>query len=180
MPHAINIFPWRLYQAKRRSKIFLYDLLLSGLIGLVFVLIWLFFALQMLTKQEAKNSFLVTQNEHYVPKIAKVQALKQAKNNLLARVQLTDQLQQKTELVLLVWQALSQSMPKNVYLTSITKRNTQITIEGRSKTSKAIAQLMKELTKSHYFGKMVLSSINAVDTESTFRIKLPIVSQVLQ
>lgn len=188
MPHTINIFPWRLYQAKRRAKTFLYGLFVSSIVGFIFVSSWLFFSLQTLTKQEARNNYLVTQNTRYVPRISGVQALKKAKNNLLSRIQLTDQLQQESELVLLIWQALSHAMPKDVYLTSVTKRNAQITIEGRSKTSKAIAQLMKKLTNSRYFGKMALSSINTVDTgvrsnnESSFRIMLPIISasQVLQ
>lgn len=182
MPHTINMFPWRLYQAKRRSKILLFDFLSSGFFGLIIILFWLFFIRQTLAEQEARNNYLATQNKYYVPKIAEVEGFKQAKNHLLARVQLTDQLQQESELALLVWQTLSQAMPKNVYLTSITKRNAQITIEGRSKTSKAIAQLMKNLTNSHYFGKVVLSSINETNThdnnnrESSFKITLPIVS----
>ncbi|WP_119343591.1 PilN domain-containing protein [Facilibium subflavum] len=180
MLYEVNLFPWRENKLKRRIKAFAYGLAMSVTLGILVLIVWFLFAMNSISIQNARNTYLKEKNAALKFKVNKAYSLNAKKKTLLHQVKLLNALQQKQEQSLMSWAALSRALPDNVYLLSITHKGSALLIDGRAESNKGIAQLMRNLNESPYFDKATLSRINLInqssdkETEQAFEVTIPL------
>lgn len=162
----INLLPWRDEIRARRSK-----QLIGGTVGL-----WVVAALLVLgayqfmemrkDMQNARNAFLRAEIDALEDEIKEIDELKERRDRLIARMEVIQGLQQnRTELVR-IFDDLVRLLPEGVFLTSMTKRDNAMVIQGRAQSNARVSSFMRNLEDSEWFHDPKLDVINVVDDDS--------------
>ena len=171
----INLLPWRETHRKEKNAEFgltlgLCALLTAGLVfgGFKFV--------------EGKVDFQKQRNQRLNQEIAllqqelqEIKELEETKNNLLARMEIIQQLQGQRPLIVHTFQEVAESLPDGVYLTSLAQSGEKtMVLEGRAESNARVSALMRRMDNSQYFRNPRLEVI-AADREvgfSTFKLSI--------
>jgi type IV pilus assembly protein PilN len=113
-------------------------------------------------QQNARNAFLRAEIASLEDEIREIEQLKERRDQLIARMEVIQGLQQnRTELVRIV-DDLVHRLPEGVYLTRINRRDDNMVIEGRAQSNARVSTFMENLDASEWFRKPRLDVINVV------------------
>jgi len=131
---------------------------------------------------DEKVAFQTKRNQKIEGEIAKLQLelkeiekLEETKNNLLARMEIIQQLQAMRPQVVHMFQEVAQRLPDGVFLTAVNQQGEkQLVLEGRAESNARVSALMRRLSQSEYFSSPKLEVIQADKTDgiSTFKLNL--------
>ena len=162
----INLLPWREDRRKERQRRFNFHLILAVAAGLVVLLgIWGLIS-DAISNQQARNDFLKGQITLMNKQIAEIKDLQQTKQRLIARMQIIEQLQQSRPTEVHVFDQLVKTLPPGVYLTQITQKIDQLTIQGVAESSARVSTYMRNIDGSPWLGDpnlQVVQKDNAVN-----------------
>lgn len=171
----INLLPWREIHRREKNIEFgvtlgLFAMLTAGIVfgGFKFV--------------EGKVNFQNDRNDRLNHEIAllqqelqAIQELEETKNNLLARMEIIQQLQGQRPLIVHTFQEVAESLPDGVYLTSLKQSGSKkMVMEGRAESNARVSALMRRIDHSRYFKNPRLEVITA-DRDvgfSTFKLSV--------
>jgi len=141
----INLLPWREEQRKERMKQFqtiagLAAFLMLAIILLVHIRIGGF-----IDNQTSRNSFLQQEIKTLEKKIAEIKELEKEKSNLLARMNIIQQLQSSRPQVVHVFDQLVSTIPTGVYLTGIKNSGPIITLDGFAQSNARVSSYMRNV-----------------------------------
>jgi type IV pilus assembly protein PilN len=148
----INLLPWREERRKARQTQFN---ILAGMVGAagafaVFLMyVWMNTAI---SAQNDRNKYLsdqITLMDHQNDQIKDLQDTKQ---NLLARMQIIQQLQQSRPVVVHLFDQLVKTLPPGVFLSSVTESGNNLTLEGTADSSARISTYLRNIDESPYMG----------------------------
>ncbi len=171
----INLLPWR--ETHRREKNNEFYVVLGLCAALAAGAGWggLQFAKDKVQFQEKRNARLTTEIDLLQEELAAIRELEDTKNNLLARMEIIQQLQGQRPQIVHTFHEVASRLPDGVFLTSMKQvGNKQLVIEGRAESNARVSALMRRMDRSDYFDNPKLDVIQAdkVDGISTFKLSV--------
>jgi type IV pilus assembly protein PilN len=164
----INLLPWREWERERRQKEFLAQL---GTILLVAVLA-IFGAGQYLDAQvegqQGRNTFLQGKIKALDEKIAEIRLLRKAREDLLARMRVINELQGNRPVIVRVFDEVVQTLAKGVHYDSVKLAGKELSVKGIAESNNRISALMRNLDASDWFTQPNLKSIKEDPTNSDY------------
>jgi type IV pilus assembly protein PilN len=170
----INLLPWR--EELRKQKTSEYAAL-AGLVAIVATLIVAIAAFYMSTIVEthkSRNRYLQSQIDILNTKLQEIKDLEETKANLLARMEVIQELQRSRPEVVHLFEELVITVPEGVWLTSINQNGKSLAIEGKAESNARVSAYMRNIENSDWLENPALEVIEA-DKESrtaAFKLKL--------
>jgi len=159
----INLLPWREAQRKERQRQFA---VIAGGAVIIMIGIWALAHIHFVGKienQVARNDFLKGEISKLDKKIKKIKELEKEKANLLARMQIIQQLQRRRPEIVHVFDELVTTIPDGVNLTSIKNSGSSITLDGIAQSNARVSSYMRNIESSKWLGDPKLSVIQTND-----------------
>lgn len=149
MPH-INLLPWREELRQERKKQFLTLLGLSLLATAGVVYLALTQVQGWVSHQETRNRMLEQEISQLEEKIREIDELRETRENLLARMQVIEELQQQRTEIVHLFDELVSTLPEGIYLTSLSQEGDTISMEGVAQSNARVSTYMKRLDASDW------------------------------
>lgn len=170
----INLLPWR--EELRRQKTVEYASL-AGVIGVIAVFIVAAAAFYMGTivdAHKARNQFLQNQIDILNTKLQEIKDLEETKANLLARMNVIQELQRSRPEVVHLFEELVLTIPEGVWLTNIQQSGKTLSLEGKAESNARVSAYMRNLENSEWLENPALQVIEADKETRTagFKLKL--------
>lgn len=139
----INLLPHREAKRKRRQQAFLAALGLSALAGAGVVAVWYGALQQMISVQQARNNFLVTETAKLDAQIKDVATLKSEIEALKARQKAVEDLQTDRNMPVHLLNELVRQTPEGVYLTAVRQDAQQVSVTGVAQTNERVSEFLR-------------------------------------
>jgi type IV pilus assembly protein PilN len=146
----INLLPWREQQRTDRKKAFGVGLGAAGLgAAAITGLAWLFFN-QMIDGQQARNAMLREEIKTLDKKIEEINSLEQQKEQMIARMQIIEKLQQSRPEIVHDLDTFARIIPDGTYLTSITQTDQRFKIQGITQAASRVSTFLESIEASEW------------------------------
>lgn len=171
----INLLPWRETHRREKNNEFyiVLGLCLALAAGIGFG--GFKFAAGNVEFQVKRNQRLETEISLLQAELKAIAELEETKNNLLARMEIIQQLQGQRPQIVHTFDEIAQRLPDGIYLTSMKQiGDAQLVLEGRAESNARVSALMRRMDRSDYFTKPKLEVIESdkQDRISTFRLSV--------
>lgn len=144
---AFNLLPWREAQRRERKRLFNGMLVLSGLCGLIVVLMVGAFNAAHLSKQQSRNAMLQSENTILDSRLQEIKNLRQDIDALKARQNAVENLQSNRSLPVQLLDELTNRVPSGVVLKSI-KQTDHLALTGLAQSNARVSELLRNLAES--------------------------------
>jgi type IV pilus assembly protein PilN len=163
----INLLPWRDAERRRRQREFA---IATGVaVGLV-VLAGLgvrFHIEGMIDHQEDRNALLQQEISKLNVRIKQIEKLEETKANLLARMNVIQQLQESRPEIVHLFDELVVSIPEGVFVTRVNQTGNRVEVEGRAQSNARVSAFMRSVQASPWIGNPQLLVIENKDQTGT-------------
>jgi len=156
----INLLPWREEQRKERLKKFQTVTILASVLMIAIILLVHVRMSGLIDYQQSRNNFLVNQNKILKARISEIENLEKEKSNLLARMNIIQQLQSSRPQVVHVFDEMVSTMPNGVYLTGIKNTGALITLDGFAQSNARVSSYMRKVDDADWLSDPRLDVIN--------------------
>jgi len=156
----INLLPWREMRRKALDR----QLLSAGvgawvLMGLVIFYVHLHFS-GLIENQQKRNKFLEDEIKKVEEEIKEIRELQAARNALLARMKIIQELQTDRTQVVHMFDDLVRKTPEGVYLLTLKQVGKNLTLTGAAQSNARVSAFMRNLDASDWYAKPELDVIN--------------------
>jgi len=159
----INLLDWRKARRERLKKDFTTKLGLGvAAAGAIVLAGWVLVNGQ-LDQQNARNSYLEGQIKEIEAKITEIEELERVRSNLVARMQVIEDLQASRTASVHFFDELVNTLPDGVNLTGLKQDGVQVVLDGVAESNGRISTYMKNLEASMWFSEPSLVVIKTVD-----------------
>ncbi|MTI14125.1 PilN domain-containing protein [Sansalvadorimonas verongulae] len=175
----INLLPWREELRQEKQKKFLIALGAAVAVAAVLIFLWDMTLNASIDDQQSRNKFIQTEISTLDNKIKEINQLKEKKEELLARMEVIQNLQGNRPVIVRVFDELVRVLPDGVYFTSLSMDANVISVQGISESNNRISKLMRQLDESDWFDNPNLTAVKALregegsSFELTFRQVTP-------
>jgi len=141
----INLLPWREEQRKERMKQFQ---TIAGLAAFLMVAIIILVHIRVggiVENQVSRNNYLKKEIKTLEKQIAEIKELEKEKSNLLARMNIIQELQSSRPQVVHVFDQMVSTIPAGVFLTSIKNLGPSITFDGFAQSNARVSSYMRNI-----------------------------------
>lgn len=155
----VNLLP---YRAQRRQRQILRHITMTVAVVGTAVLLSLgahLFASAQLADLTREYDQLRAENQALMKKIGKIKDLDKLREDVQRKLKLVDELQLGRFRSFETLVALSQAIPENVWLTGIDDKGGKLHLNGLGESNKAVANFMRALDQSPFFGDVRLEVI---------------------
>ncbi len=163
MTTRINLLDWRSARRERRKKQFATLMGLGVAGGVLAALLAYLIVAGALERQQQRNELLRAEIREMDQKIKEIQELEKVRNNLLARMQVIEELQANRSATVHFFDELLNTLPEGVNLTSLKEQGSKVTIEGLADSNGRISTYMKNLDASEWLADPRLVVIKSND-----------------
>ncbi|MGQ0697193.1 MAG: PilN domain-containing protein [Panacagrimonas sp.] len=165
----INLLDWRARRRELHRQRFI-AMLAAGVVAAAAVFgIAVVLMNQAIDTQQRRNDFLRQQLADVDLKIKEIQELEKVKSNLLARMQVIEQLQASRSATVHFFDEVVNTLPDGVTLTLIKQTGAAVTIEGAAESNGRVSTYMKNLEASIWFDDPKLVVIKTSEADSQRR-----------
>ncbi len=147
----INLLDWRAARRERRKQQFGVAAGMTAAAAAGVVAIGLLAVNTALSNQSERNAFLQAQIQEMDRQIKEIQELEKTKADLLARMEVIQQLQKDRSDIVHFFDEMVNILPDGVFVTSIKQQGNKITIEGVAESNGRISTYLKNLDASEWF-----------------------------
>lgn len=172
----INLLPWRELRRKEQQRQFI-SIAAGAVILMGAVLVYIHLHMNALIEdQNQRNKFLQDEIAKVEQKIAEIKTLESKKQQLLARMEVIQQLQTRRPEIVHIFEEVVRAMPSGMYLTGISQSGNLLVIEGAAQSNARISALMRNLDGSVWFNdpKLDVIEADARDQTRVSRFKLTV------
>jgi type IV pilus assembly protein PilN len=163
----INLLPWREAERKKRQKEFgmmvLGGVLLSGLA--VFGIHMQFQS--MIKAQNNRNAYLKKEIREVEQQIREIEELDRTKQNLLARMNVIQELQSSRPQIVHLFDEVVTVLPDGVYLNSLNQSGAKLTFEGQAQSNARVSSMMRNIDDSEWLKSPKLNLIESKEKTGT-------------
>ncbi len=161
----INLLPWREELRRKRDM----ALLRGGGGALLLTALALFGIYQYVNglqeNQDRRNSYLQTEIHKLEKQLKEINELKKKRDNLIARMEVIQQLQNDRSEIVHMFDDLVKKLPKGVYLTEFSRKGPKVKVEGVAQSNSRVSSFMQALDSSSWFENPELNVINVTPTD---------------
>lgn len=158
----INLLPWREKERERRNKEFVIQMVVVTAIALICAaLIWSFYNRQYASQQEA-NALITQANTALDRDLKEIEDLESRQNEIIARMKVIEDLQGTRPIPVHVLDSLTRSIPANLYLTELERKDNILTIKGKADNPNTVTDLVRNIDSSGWMeNSKVVSIVNS-------------------
>lgn len=170
----INLLPWREERRKQLTQEFARQAVLgAALAALVGGYGW-YHVNGLIDQQNARNNYLQDQIRVLQSEIREIRDLESTKQQLLARMNVIQRLQQRRPQIVHLFSELAATLPDGVYLTAVQQKGDNLTLQGRAQSNARVSAYMRNLGASPWLKNPELEVIQTDknDQVSSFTLKL--------
>jgi len=163
----INLLPWRETERKRRKREFAAA---TGIALALAILIAMLVHLQVeiwIDAQESRNRYLSDEIAQLDRKIKEIKSLEETKANLLARMNIIQQLQESRPEAVHLVDELVNTIPEGVFITRLDQSGRSVVVEGRAQSNARVSAFMRNVEASAWIGNPKLLLIEHKDKTGT-------------
>lgn len=172
----INLLPWRETHRKEKNQEFYVVLGLCAAIAAGVGFGGLKYAKDKVSFQEQRNARLDNEIALLQEELAAIRELEETKSNLLARMEIIQQLQGQRPQIVHTFHEVATRLPAGVFLTSMKQvGDSKLEIEGRAESNARVSALMRRMDQSDFFDNPKLDVIEADKNEGISTFKLSVV-----
>ncbi|MCU7904353.1 MAG: PilN domain-containing protein [Candidatus Thiodiazotropha sp. (ex Epidulcina cf. delphinae)] len=163
----INLLPWREAERKQRQKEFGLTVLAGALFS-VFVV----FAIHMviegwITAQNQRNTFLQREIDAVEKQIREIRDLDKTKQNLLARMNIIQELQSSRPQIVHLFDEIVTTLPDGVYLDQVAQTGNRVAFEGQAQSNARVSSMMRNIDDSEWLASPTLDFIESKEKTGT-------------
>lgn len=163
----INLLPWR--EEQRRQKTVEFGAL-AGVVAIATALLvaaaWVHMG-HIVDYHKARNQFLQNEIDILNTKLQQIKELEQTKANLLARMNIIQELQRSRPEVVHLFEEMVTTIPEGLWLDSFQQSGKTITVEGNAESNARVSAYMRNLEASEWLKNPVLE---VIQTEKDARV----------
>jgi len=147
----INLLPWREELREERKKAFIQTLVFVLIVagGLVFIAGTVIDG--NIATQNARNARLQEEIKVLDGRISEIRTLEQQRRDLLARMQVIQNLQGNRPVIVRIFDELVQTLADDVFYNSLRVAGTNVSLEGVAQSNARVSALMRNLDGSEWF-----------------------------
>jgi type IV pilus assembly protein PilN len=176
---CINLLPWRETRRKEQQRQF-FSIAAGAAVLMALIVFYIHIHVGgLIDLQSQRNKFLEEEIAKVEAMIVEIKSIETKKEQLLARMNIIQQLQTRRPAIVHVFDELAKAVPSGMYLTNVSQQNKLLVIEGVAQSNARVSAFMRNLDASDWFTNPRLEVIEANSKElaRTSRFKLA-VSQV--
>jgi type IV pilus assembly protein PilN len=148
----INLLPWR--EERRKARQVQFNILagmVAGAGAFVVFLMYLYMS-STISTQNDRNKYLQDQITFMDHQNEQIKDLQDTKSNLLARMQIIQQLQSSRPIMVHLFDQLVKTLPPGVYLSSVTENGDNLQLDGTAESSARISTYLRNIDASPFMG----------------------------
>ena len=158
---GINLLPWRNELRKKRQQEFNY-MALGAVVAMCAVIGGVhWFNEERITFQKQRNDYLKETTMALDARIKAIKNLDEQRTNLLARMEIIQQLQSSRPEIVHVFDELVRTLPDGVYYQKVKQSGSLLTVNGVAQSNAFVSSLMRNLNRSEWLGGAKLKEIVA-------------------
>lgn len=162
----INLLPWREAQRRERNQVTLIVCVAMWIAAGLVVLAGKTFMDSRINHQQDRNAYLQSEIDGLSKVIREIEDLKEKRDDLLARMQVIQNLQENRSQIVHVFDDLVNKLPDGVYFDSIEKKGGSLNIKGSAQSNSRVSNLMRGLDASDWFDNATLKVVDVEDNDS--------------
>ncbi len=155
----INLLPWRETLRRRKANEFLALILGAILLTLGLLYGWHLFVQSQIEQQNRRNQLLKQEIALVDSRISEIKDLEKTKTQLLARMDIIQQLQASRPEIVHIFDELVSTLPDGVVLTEITQAGKTLTVRGKAQSNARVSAYMRNIEKSEWLTNPTLQII---------------------
>lgn len=159
----INLRPWREELRAEKQKRFLTTLLGAAIVAAGLVFLWKTDMDNRIAYQESRNDYIEAASRKLDSQIKEIQELRKRREELLARMEVIQDLQGKRPVIVRVFDELVRTLPEGLFYTDLSKRKDRLSINGMAESNSRISTLMRNFEGSEWFTNPNLTNVAAAD-----------------
>ena len=163
----INLLPWREEQRQEQTRQFATVTVLSMVLtGAIIFVVHVMFNNQ-IDHQKYRNKMLQDEITTLDASLKQIDALEETKEQLLARMDVIQSLQQQRPQIVHLFDDFVRTVPEGIYLTNIKQEGEQLTIKGVAESNGRVSAYMRNIDSSEW---MTTPKLKVIETrEGTLR-----------
>ena len=160
----VNLLTWRDERREQKKKEFL-NVLVGVLVfaGVIIFGIDRYYNGEIET-QKSRNNFLTKEIQVLEGRIAEIQSLQQQRNELLARMQVIQQLQGNRPIIVRVFDELASQLAERVFYNSVKLAGGKLEVRGVAEANPRISSQLRNYNESDWFANPNVTAITADPT----------------
>jgi type IV pilus assembly protein PilN len=163
----INLLPWREAERKERQKEFGLMVLAGALLS-AFVVFGVHQLIQgQIGAQKTRNDFLQKEISLVEKQIREIQDLDKTKQNLLARMNIIQELQSSRPQIVHLFDEIVTTLPDGVFLDQIEQKGPSVTFTGQAQSNARVSSMMRNIDDSEWLDKPALVFIESKEKTGT-------------
>lgn len=139
----VNLLPHREERRKRRKAAYFAGIGLSAAAGVLIAGLWYVVLQQMISVQQERNAFLVSETKKLEAQIKDVATLKAEIASLKARQKAVEDLQVDRNVPVHVLNELVRQTPEGIYFTSVRQDGNALTVSGIAQTNERVSEFLR-------------------------------------
>lgn len=147
---VINLLPWREERRKRLVQEFARQTVLTALFAAAIGGYAWYHVKGLVDHQQTRNDYLSEQISILQEDIKEIRKIEQTKQQLLARMNVIQELQARRPQIVHLFFELADTLPEGVYLTGVTQSGDSLTVKGRAISKAQVSAYMRNLTGSDW------------------------------
>lgn len=158
----INLLPWREERRVRLKNEFITTVFLVAALAAVLVFFAYYSVGAQIAEQQARNQYIQKEVALLDKDIKEINQLKKRRKELIARMQVIQNLQGNRPVVVHLFDELVRLLPEGVHLKKLTRKGRSFSLEGVADSNNRVSNLMRNFDKSLWFVAPNLKKISAV------------------
>lgn len=173
----INLLPWRETLRKQRKRHYLLQLLGAVILAALAVVLWHMQVQKQIEHQNSRNAFLSKEIAKVNNKIKEIKDLEKRRAELIARMNVIQNLQISRPQVVHLFDELVETIPDGVYLKKLSQTGEVVTLEGRAQSNARVSSYMRNIDSSSWIKDAELKVIQNKDKTDTGMSHFELVSK---
>ncbi len=146
----INLLPWRESLKKEQQRQFA-SVAIGSVIFMALIIVYLHIHFAgLISAQEDRNAYLQKAIDTVEKDIVTIRSLEEDKQNLLARMNIIQQLQGSRPEIVHLFDEAAKTLPDGVYLTKVNRTGSSVEMEGVAESNANVSTFMKNLDGSEW------------------------------
>ena len=163
----INLLPWREELRKQKQREFVISAAGGALVALLMVLLAHFHIDGLIDNQNQRNAFLKGQIAILDKRIGRIRELETLKANLLARMNVIQELQRSRPESVHLMDELVRTLPDGVYLKRFAQKGKSLEMGGVAQSNARVSDYMRNIDASEWLTGPRLDVIKTTETSRT-------------
>jgi len=163
----INLLPWREERRRQLTQEFARQAVLGVVLAAAVGGYGWYHARGLVEHQKERNKFLEDQIAVLQNEIKEIQSLEQTRQQLLARMEIIQRLQQRRPQIVHLFFEIADTLPDGVFLTALEQKGDKLTIEGRAESNARVSAYMRNLDASPWLKD---PRLEVIETDKTDRV----------